>query len=212
MKDRYQTLGVGRRATPEEIKKAYRRLAMLHHPDRGGDESKFKDITEAYGVLSDPAKKRKYDGVYANLNLRQQILKRAQMDYMKRVMRQRAQQKQTVIPDNKIVLNIELNLEEIKTGTIKGVAFKKKIVCPSCSGEGGFEPRVCHVCHGTGFEKHKGQDIPCGACLMTGRLHNRRCERCVGNGVVMVEEKAAFKISPVPFNKQDFDFKRGNNK
>ena len=133
MKDHYQTLGVGRRATPEERKKAYRRVAMLHHPDRGGDESKFKDITEAYGILSDPAKKRKYDGVRSTASLRQEILKRAQMEYMKRVMQQRANQKQTVVPDNKIILNFEVNLDEAKNGAVKGAVLKKKIVCPSCN-------------------------------------------------------------------------------
>lgn len=59
--DYYKTLGVGRNATSDEIKKAYRSLAMKHHPDRGGDEKKFKEISEAYDVLSDPKKKEIFD-------------------------------------------------------------------------------------------------------------------------------------------------------
>lgn len=59
--DYYSTLGVNRNASPEEIKKAYRSLAMKHHPDRGGDESTFKKISEAYDVLSDPQKKQMVD-------------------------------------------------------------------------------------------------------------------------------------------------------
>jgi curved DNA-binding protein len=59
--DYYSILGVKRGASPDEIKKAYRSLAMKHHPDRGGDEKKFKEIAEAYDVLSDPQKKQMFD-------------------------------------------------------------------------------------------------------------------------------------------------------
>lgn len=59
--DYYSTLGVSRNATPDEIKKAYRKLAMKHHPDRGGDERKFAEIQSAYDVLADPQKKQMFD-------------------------------------------------------------------------------------------------------------------------------------------------------
>lgn len=59
--DHYQTLGVNKNSTPAEIKKAYRKLAMKHHPDKGGDEAQFKNIQSAYACLSDPEKKRNYD-------------------------------------------------------------------------------------------------------------------------------------------------------
>ena len=59
--DYYQLLGVNRNSSPEEIKKAYRRLAMKHHPDKGGNEAEFKKINEAYAVLSDDEKKSQYD-------------------------------------------------------------------------------------------------------------------------------------------------------
>ncbi len=61
MKDHYSTLGVARTATPDEIKKAYRKLASQHHPDKGGDTAKFQEIEEAYRVLSDPAQRQQYD-------------------------------------------------------------------------------------------------------------------------------------------------------
>src|SRR5436305_14769639 len=60
-RDYYEVLGVGKGASADEIKKAFRRAAIEHHPDRGGDEAKFKEINEAYEVLKDPAKKQRYD-------------------------------------------------------------------------------------------------------------------------------------------------------
>ena len=62
----YETLGVKKDASIDDIKKAFRRLARKHHPDAGGDEEKFKDINEAYEVLGDPAKRRRYDELGAN--------------------------------------------------------------------------------------------------------------------------------------------------
>jgi curved DNA-binding protein len=63
-KDYYKTLGISKNASPDEIKKAYRKLALQYHPDRGGDkesETKFKEINEAYQILSDPSKRQRYD-------------------------------------------------------------------------------------------------------------------------------------------------------
>src|SRR5947209_10826370 len=60
-RDYYEVLGVGKDASPDEIKKAFRRAAVQHHPDRGGDETKFKEINEAYEVLKDDAKRKRYD-------------------------------------------------------------------------------------------------------------------------------------------------------
>jgi molecular chaperone DnaJ len=60
-RDYYEVLGVGKSASPDEIKKAFRRLAVQHHPDRGGDEEKFKELNEAYEVLKDDGKRKRYD-------------------------------------------------------------------------------------------------------------------------------------------------------
>ena len=70
--DYYSTLGVNRNASPEEIKKAYRKLAMQHHPDRGGDHNKFAAINAAYETLSDPVKKQQYDNPQPQFNYNSQ--------------------------------------------------------------------------------------------------------------------------------------------
>lgn len=68
MKDLYATLGIQRTATPEEIKRAYRRLASQHHPDKGGDTARFQEIEEAYRVLSDPQQRAHYDQPRPQMN------------------------------------------------------------------------------------------------------------------------------------------------
>ena len=60
-RDYYETLGISKDASADEVKKAFRRAAIEHHPDRGGDETKFKEINEAYEVLGDPEKRKRYD-------------------------------------------------------------------------------------------------------------------------------------------------------
>lgn len=69
MKDHYQTLGVDRTATDEEIKRAYRRLASQHHPDKGGDKERFQEIQQAYAVLSDPQQRQQYDNPGIRINM-----------------------------------------------------------------------------------------------------------------------------------------------
>ena len=66
MTDHYATLGVAKTATADEIKRAYRRLASQHHPDKGGDTAQFQKIEEAYRVLSDPAQRQRYDNPQPN--------------------------------------------------------------------------------------------------------------------------------------------------
>jgi curved DNA-binding protein len=70
--DHYNTLGVSKTATPDEIKKAYRKLAMSHHPDRGGDASNFQKINEAYDILKDPAKRQQYDNPQHRIDMNSQ--------------------------------------------------------------------------------------------------------------------------------------------
>ena len=64
----YDILGVNQQASPDDLKKAYKKASMQHHPDRGGDESKFKEINEAYSTLKDPQKRQQYDNPQRQFN------------------------------------------------------------------------------------------------------------------------------------------------
>ncbi len=81
MTDYYQTLGVQRNATDDEIKRAYRKAAMKHHPDRGGDQVKFQEIQTAYATLSDPQKRQQYDNPHVHINVNGRPFQGAPFDF-----------------------------------------------------------------------------------------------------------------------------------
>lgn len=81
MKDYYQTLGVERSASADDIKKAYRKLASVHHPDKGGDTTRFQEIEEAYRVLSDPEQRRQYDNPNVKININGNGFQHAPFDF-----------------------------------------------------------------------------------------------------------------------------------
>lgn len=112
--DYYSILGVGRNATPEEIKKAYRKLAMQHHPDRGGDQEQFKRVTEAYDVLSSSDKKSAYDNPSPQFNFNSQHFN-GQHNPFDHIFGQGFAQRQT--PRNRdITLQANIDLVDVLTG------------------------------------------------------------------------------------------------
>ena len=107
--DYYSRLGVNKQASPEEVKKAYKKLAMQHHPDRGGDQTTFQKINEAYDTLKDPAKRQRYDSPQPEMNVNSANFN----DIFSQFFRQ-GQQQQRRNADIKI--GIDLTLEEVATG------------------------------------------------------------------------------------------------
>lgn len=160
----YNTLNVTKTAKASEIRKAYRRLAMDKHPDKGGDEKEFQCIQEAYAVLSDPAKREQYDLVGDGQPL-------------------------TVTPKLQHQQLI-LTLEEMYTGGEKEVNISYKSLCLSCGGRGG-EGKVCGTCKGSKIVQ-KGVAIapgmfqmmrqPCSTCKARGRQITTPCIPCKGAG------------------------------
>src|SRR2546426_762372 len=162
-RDYYEVLGVSHGADPEEIKRAYRRLAMQFHPDRNvGDaeaEQKFKEAAEAYEVLRDPEKRQRYDRYgHAGLEgLNVPHFNDAQSvfdlfgDLFGDIFGQRVRHGPQRGRDRKI--EIELNLAEAAHGTTKSISVSREELCNECGGNGarrGTRPTPCRRCHGHG--------------------------------------------------------------
>ena len=202
MKNYYAILNVTKFANPEEIKKAYRKLAMDFHPDRNiGDataEAKFKEITEAYEILSDSSKKANYDSGNYRRNF-----------YQKPPSPPRPKQKphqhtttNNVDFDNffggskfkgrHIQFRLEIEMHEAATGCYKAVTFKKRKRCYECDGKGFIPVILCPACQGTGFKLTP--DAPflvqslCPECD-GGAKTKLTCKKCEGQCFLPAEEK-----------------------
>ena len=173
MKDYYKILGVSRKATPEEIKKAFRVLAHKYHPDKGGDEKKFKEVNEAYQVLSNKEKRAQYDQLGRvfeggqsggpGFDFRQwQDLGGQGFGFefgdLGEVFEEifggrRARSQKDLRRGRDLQIDVLLSLEETLADQEKEIVLDKFIVCSRCSGSGG-EPgtkvKECFSCRGTG--------------------------------------------------------------
>lgn len=205
MKDYYSILGVPKTATIDDIKKAYRKLAIKYHPDtNAGDkeaEAKFKEISEAYSVLSDESKKAQYDQ-YGSTNTNNQDpfgFARNGFDFSDMFNeffgggfgRSRSQQRQQVV---RAAIEVPLGIALVG-GTIP-YTLKLDHVCNSCGGRGASEYATCPQCGGTGMRHLDRQSVmrvslPCPQCGGSGRIPTKACSVCGGSGKVAA---APFKL------------------
>lgn len=205
-KDYYQILGISKDASIDDIKKAYRKLAHMHHPDKGGDTEKFKEISEAYQVLSDEDKRAKYDsfGVnfegaapgggfgfggmnfgdfYQNFN-NQQGTEFDLSDIFEDVFGFRSagqNRKKSKKAGDDISIDLEMNLENVLKDQKKKIKIKKWVSCSRCQGTGG-EPgskvKECFTCRGTG-EVQEVRKI-----FMGNIIRQVVCPQCKGEGTI----------------------------
>ncbi|MGQ9618089.1 MAG: molecular chaperone DnaJ [Candidatus Aminicenantia bacterium] len=219
MKDYYKILGVDRKATLNDIKKAYRKLARKYHPDLNpGDkeaESKFKDIQEAYEVLSDPKKREEYDraGRVGETFRREDFDFRTGFegfdfsefgtspfrDFFESFFRRRDEE----IPQKgtDILYSMTLSFEDAIKGLTAPIRITRKVTCPVCGGLGyekGKGRRICPSCKGTG-KSHLQHGFMrfstvCSICNGKGTVPEEMCFRCKGTGYIDSVENVKVKI------------------
>ncbi len=225
-RDYYEVLGVSKDADAEALKKAYRRLAKKYHPDvNPGKESedKFKEVNEAYEVLSDPEKKEKYDrfghaafdptagaggaggfsgfsgfaGDFSDIG-----------DIFGSFFGGgfgSSQARRGPIRGDDLGVRVSISFEEAAFGVKKNITYNRVERCSECSGSGaakGTSPETCHDCHGTGqkrvTQRMLGMSIQstvtCDTCRGTGKTIKNPCSNCRGTGYVRVTKKVTVSI------------------
>ncbi len=213
-RDYYEVLGVGRDADPAAIKKAYRNLAMQHHPDRnpgnGEAAEKMKEVNKAYAVLCDPEKRRLYD-TYGPAGLegytQEDIFRSVDFSSLFRefgfgfgdsvfdgLFGRRASNRRGPRRGSDLRYDLSMTLEEVAAGTEKTVELPKAAICLSCGGTGaqpdGME--TCRRCQGTGQivrEQRSGYGVVrqitvCGECRGQGKIIKKACKDCEGKGII----------------------------
>ena len=216
-RDYYQVLNVSRDAQPEQIKKAYRRLAHKFHPDRNSSpdaEEKFKEAAEAYEVLSDPAKRQRFDqfghaglsgaGVHDFQHMRTDDIFSMFTDIFGQALgggREGARQRGGA----DLQTQVELSLAEVLAGTERSIEFGRMDLCDACSGTGaarGSERRTCRTCGGYGQVEQSGglgglfgrMITTCPNCEGRGSLVVKPCGSCRGSGRVQKKRVVTVQI------------------
>ncbi len=193
IKDYYKILGVDRDADPSVLKKAYHTLAQEHHPDKNPDntevaEEKFKEISEAYSVLSDPDRKRSYDMTGSPTGRRGGGFSTTgdPFDIFRQHMRQ--QQPNPPMRGQSLQIPLEITLADALLGAEMSLEYHLNSGCPACHGRGGSEFETCRACNGAGFTQSQQGSMfmqqGCGTCRAQGQVVKTPCEPCKGRGVV----------------------------
>ena len=198
-KDLYNILGLNKNANAAEIKAAYRKMAKIHHPDKNPDdkeaEAKFKDVAEAYEILSDDQQKAKYDRMgYDGIKRSPQGggAPRDPFGFTDMFHTMRNQQ-QSSMRKQKYTIHqvVKLSMENIYEGVVKKFKYKRIEKCDSCNGKGGENVVRCTTCDGKGVKVITQQTqfgmiqntISCNACDGRGFKIANACTSCNGKGV-----------------------------
>lgn len=221
-RDYYEILGVSKNASADEIKKTYKKLALKHHPDKGGDAEKFKEISEAYAVLSDENKRSNYDQFgHAGFDQRfsqEDIFRGADFesvfdeifgnagfgnsmfDMFFGSQRRRGREER----GRDLSYEIELSFEDAVFGTKKEIMIPITEACKKCNGSGAENDDVenCKECSGTGQVRKTRRTVfgvfssitACDNCEGNGRVIKTKCRECKGAGLVSDMKKIKVDI------------------
>lgn len=222
-KDYYKTLGVDKNASQDEIKKAFRTLAHKHHPDKGGDEAKFKEASEAYQVLSDEKKRKDYD-TYGSAGPGQGAGGQGGFDYsgfqggfgggqgfdgvdLNDIFGDffGGGQRQQARRGRDIAVDLEVTFSEAVFGVEHKVRITKTSACDTCSGTGakpGSKVKECSQCKGKGRIHENvrtilgtfAQERECATCHGSGKVPEEKCPTCKGAGVARKEEEITIRV------------------
>ena len=222
--DYYKILGVDKNATQDEIRAKFRELAKKYHPDlnQGNQEAeeKFKQIAEAYEVLSDPQKRQQYDatgsaefnGGASNFNWQDFTHFDDINDIFSKIFGGFGGSSggdffgggYTNQPDLDIYIRVNITLEDAYYGTSKSVKYKRDAMCDACNGTGAVDGKLmtCPTCHGTGQERiTRGQGFfqmvtvtTCRTCNGRGKIPIKPCPVCKGTGTVPKMENISINI------------------
>lgn len=199
--DYYAILEVTKSATAEEIKKSYRKLALKHHPDRGGDANKFATIAKAYEVLSDDHKKRLYDMGGVDAVERSGNSSRA-------APRQRK--------NAPFVSALKLSLEDVYSGVTKKLKITRDVCCQSCRGQGGVT-QTCTPCRGSGTRtvmqrvgpgmvQQSQQSCPDCRGQGTSLKQGGACKVCFGKKIEQSQKQFNVEVPPGTQEGQEITF------
>ncbi|MCD6422612.1 MAG: molecular chaperone DnaJ [Elusimicrobia bacterium] len=226
-RDYYEILGVSRNASIDEIKSAYRRLALKYHPDRVPEnqkkeaEEKFKEISEAYAVLSDPEKRANYDR-FGHAGIDQQytaedIFRSADFSEFSDIFGGTSfadlfseffggsifgrRERRSPHRGSDLQTHISITLEDAFYGTNKEITYYRAKVCSTCSGTGakpGSKPVRCPLCKGRGVISEGSFFFSiqrtCPECKGKGTIIRDRCRTCSGRGLVRERQTLKIKI------------------
>ncbi|MGD6805577.1 MAG: molecular chaperone DnaJ [Candidatus Bathyarchaeia archaeon] len=223
-RDYYEVLGVSKNASKDQIKDAYRKLALQYHPDRNkeaGAEEKFKEISEAYAVLSDDQKRAQYDNLghagFDQRYTREDIYRGADFDSVFRDMGGFSDLFRTIFggggfggyeePNRgqDLGVDVEITLEEAAKGIDREIEIPRTERCEVCGGSGaqpGTDVAACPQCGGSGRVQNMRkvgfatymQVVACPTCKGKGKIIQTPCSTCRGSGVMRRRRKITVKI------------------